>query len=108
MTNYESLQQLARMMGQDKIAEALGLSVGNFPETITQDQTQSLHRLIEHSVDELSRALLDEAILCDDVIDSDTAVQYVEDRMNFLSDVISDDQNKIIAKKFKELISGWP
>ena len=105
--NYEAMQQMARILGREELALALGVPAGKMPAELTAEQRVSLARLVDGRIDDLVRAMLEEAAACDDVVSSGTAISYLEYRLEYLSEVFSEGQRDLIRSKFEGHVSGW-
>lgn len=105
--NYEAMQQMARILGREELALALGIPAGRMPTELTAEQRVSLARLVDGRIDDLVRGMLEEAVACDDVISSSTAISYLEYRLEYLSEVLSEDQRHLIRCRFEGHVSGW-
>ena len=105
--NYEAMQQMARMLGRKELALALGIPAGKMPAELTAEQRVSLARLVDGRIDDLVRGMLEEAATCDDVVNADTAISYLDYRLEDLAEVLSEDQRHLIRSRFEGHVSGW-
>ena len=106
MPHLEALQQLARILGRERLAQRLGLQVP-LPDRLTPDQATALQSLVEEHIQDLVRAMLEEAAACDDVLDAASALAYLDDRLAFWGDLLSKGQKERIRVGFQAYASRW-
>ena len=92
----ERLLQLARLAGIDAFTERFGP-----PQSATPDAA-ALRSLVDERLDEIARALVEEAAASDDVTDAAGAQWYLEDRLATLGDLLSGEQADSVPVKFGE------
>ena len=63
MTRFEAIRQMARILGREEFAQGLGLPVDQLPHELTDEQTVALRVLAQEHIDDLVRALVEEAAL---------------------------------------------
>lgn len=97
------IPQLARILGADEITP-LGLTPG---VEATPQQLAALGRLIDWRIDQFAISMLEEAAASDDVIDPASANAYLDDRLNFFSDVLTPGQQDAIRESFSSLVKRW-
>jgi len=97
------IPQLSRILGADTV-EPLGLTPGADP---TPDQLRALERLIDRRIEQFAIALFEEAAASDDVIDRPSAMVYLDDRLDFLADVLTPGQRDAIRESFGRLVDRW-
>lgn len=85
------LAQLARLLG----VAVEGLDV------------RRLRALLDERLDRLARRLLEEAVASDDVVDAASAEAYLEDRLAFFGDVLTDEQRGRVKELFAQVPRGW-
>ena len=107
MSDWEALQQLARILGRDDFARRLGLPSGQLPPALTPEQAATVHDLTAARADDIARALLEEAAACDDVIDAASAFAYLEDRLAFLAGLLSEESRSRVREGFASVARGW-
>ena len=106
MAHLEALQQMARILGRDRLARRLGLQ-GPLPDRLTAEQIAALQSLVEEHVSDIVRAMLEEAAACDDVLDFASALAYLDDRLAFLGELLSEGQKERIRQVFRAYASRW-
>ncbi len=106
MAHRQALQQLARILGRQRLAQRLGLP-GPLPDRLTPDQVTALQALVEEHIQELVQAMLEEAAACDDVIDAASALAYLDDRLAFWESFLSEGQKERIRVGFRAYASRW-
>ncbi len=97
----ERLLQLARLIGSDAFSERFGS-----PQSAEPDAA-ALGGLIDERLDEIARALVEEAASSDDVTDAAGAASYLEDRLVTLGDLLSSAQAARLREAFAELTREW-
>ena len=97
------IPQLSRILGADEVTP-LGLTPGT---EATPEQLAALGRLIDRRIDQFAIAMLEEAAASDDVIDPASANAYLEDRLNFFSDVLTPGQREAIRESFARQVEHW-
>ena len=107
MTDPEALLQLARILGRDRLARRLGLSLGQPPPSLTPQQTTALRSQAEEHSQDIARALLGEAAACDDVTDAASALAYLEDRLAFLADLRAEEARSRVREGFSAVARRW-
>ncbi len=105
--NPEALIQLARILGRAEVYRTLGLEEGRLPADFSVEQLGALRGLIDGQIDHLARSLLEEAAACDDVINGESAMAYLEDRLAFLGELLTEAQKQKTRKGFREFASRW-
>lgn len=87
-----AVAQLARLVGRERLRQALGLPAGApFPDALNRDERESLHALVRTNTGPLARALAAEARASDDVHDHATALTYLDGRLADLHDLLPTD-----------------
>jgi hypothetical protein len=85
------LAQLARLLG----VAAEGLDVRPLPA------------LLDERLDRLARGLLEEAIASDDVVDAASAEAYLDDRLTFFGDILTEQQRGRVKEFFMAATGRW-
>lgn len=94
------LAQLARLLGAEELHRALarhgeGIDVGR------------LRAFIEERLERLARGLLEEAVASDDVVDAASAETYLEDRLAFFGELLSEGQRQRVRELYLEAVRRW-
>jgi hypothetical protein len=97
----ERLLQLARLIGHDAFSARFG------PPQSAEPDSGALSRLIDERLDEIVRALVEEAAASDDVTDAAGAASYLDDRLATLGDLLSNAQSARLRAAFAELTRDW-
>ncbi|MBI1886366.1 MAG: hypothetical protein HYS09_08680 [Chloroflexi bacterium] len=105
--NPEAFLQLARILGRDEVYRRLGLDEGAAPAALTPSQLSALQRLAGERTADIVRALLEEATSCDDVIDRPSAMVYLEDRLSFLGELLTEEQKAEVRERYGEHVAQW-
>ena len=85
------LTQLARLLGA--VVEGL--------------DAQRLRALLDERLDRLARRLLEEAVASDDVVDAASAETYLDDRLAFFGDLLSEEQRRRVKEAYMGAVRRW-
>ena len=88
----EALAQIARLLGDDRLRQASR-------EEVRASMASRFGRLVE--------GLIDEAMASDDVIDRESALAFLDDRLSFLGSLLSDDERSRLREALQEKIESW-
>jgi len=96
------LAQLARLLGAEEMHSALarrsegeGTDVGR------------LRAFLEERLERLARGLIEEAVASDDVVDAASAETYLEDRLAFFGELLSEGQRDRVRELYLEAVRRW-
>jgi hypothetical protein len=101
MPQRERLLQLARLAGIDVFTERFG------PPQSAAPESDALRSLVDERLDEIARALVEEAAASDDVTDITSAASYLEDRLATLGDILTKQQGEKLRLAFRERTKEW-
>jgi len=107
MASFEAIQQIARILGREEFAQNLGLPQDQLPSSLTNEQMSALHALVEAHIDDIMRAMLEEAAACDDVISPASALAYLDDRLASFGELLTAEQKLRVRAGFAEYASKW-
>ena len=107
MVNPEAILQIARLTGRDPFYAELGISPGEEPAELSEKQRQRLRSLIDDRFEDVVSALITEAMASDDVHDRSSALAYLSDRLEFLSDLIQPEQRDRLTAACEARVSSW-
>ena len=88
----EALAQIARLLGQDRLRVA---------------SREEVRLAIDASFQHLVDGLIAETSASDDVIDRESALVFVHDRLRFLQPLLRDDQRDRLAQSLSERFATW-
>jgi hypothetical protein len=94
------LAQLARLLGAEELHRALARE----DEGIDAGRLQAL---LEEGLERLARGLLEEAAASDDVVDAASAETYLEDRLAFFGELLSEGQRQRVRELYLEAVRRW-
>lgn len=97
----EALTQLARLIGGDEFTSRFGSPQNADPDV------DELSKLVDKHLDDITRALVAEAVSSDDVLDAPGAMAYLDDRLRTLAHVFSEEQASKIQHGFARKTEGW-
>lgn len=98
------LAQLARLLGA---GELLGASVGEGQARVEGVDLDGLRALIDERLERLARGFLEEAAASDDVLDAASAETYLEDRLAFFGELLSEEQRGRLRELFMAAARRW-
>ena len=91
--------QLARLLGRPDLLSWDVESDGG--------QRADLERAVEDGLERLVQGLLEEAAASDDVVDAASAGAFIEDRLAFLGDLLTEDQRRRLREACRRVTEGW-
>jgi hypothetical protein len=103
MTLLIRIRQLARLLGD----EALPASVSADEGALSSEQMERLRASVEASLPRLAQGLLEEAVASDDVVDTASADAFLEDRLLFLGDLLTEEQSRAIREEYRKASERW-
>jgi hypothetical protein len=96
------LAQLARLLGAEELDSVLarqgkgeGIDVGR------------LRAFLGERLERLARGLLEEAVASDDVVDAASAETYLDDRLAFFGELLSEGQRRRVRELYLEAVRRW-
>jgi hypothetical protein len=107
MGTRAAIRQLARLLGRDELYRRLGLEEGWQPGELSDEQLAGVQALVDERLEDLALALAREAMASDDVLDTGSAVLYLEDRLAFFDELLTEEQREAIRARFREVASRW-
>ena len=88
----EALSQMARLLGEAGLRGA--------PSETVED-------IVERRFEALAAGLISEAAASDDVVDRQSAMAYLEDRLAFLGELLTDEQRTRLRVVLREGVADW-
>jgi hypothetical protein len=88
----EALTQLARLLQNDRLRAA----------SIDEAQTA-----IDEKIPQLASGLLEEATASDDVLDRESALEFVRSRLAYFGTLVRDDQKALLLEDIRSRIQAW-
>jgi hypothetical protein len=107
VTQRVAIVQLARLLGRDEFYRQLSLIQGAEPSALDEERLVALRALMDERLGLLTEALAVEAVVSDDVIDAASAMVYLEDRLAFFGELLTEEQRQGVRKGFKRLVARW-
>jgi hypothetical protein len=98
------LAQLARLLGAEDLRAFLS------PHGASEIEALDIGRLrafLDERLERLARGLLEEAVASDDVVDAASAEAYLEDRLAFFGELLSEEQRGRLKELYLESVSRW-
>jgi hypothetical protein len=88
----EVLAQVARMLGDDRLRSA------------TDDAVRAA---TEAGFERLAQSLLEEIAASDDVVDRDSALSYLDSRLQFLREALAPDLSERLREAVRRQVEAW-
>ncbi|OGT25691.1 MAG: hypothetical protein A2Z17_01115 [Gammaproteobacteria bacterium RBG_16_66_13] len=107
MTGRLAIVQLARLLGKEEFYRRLPLAEGAEPSALDAERVAALRSLVDERLGILTEALAVEAVVNDDVIDAASAMVYLEDRLAFFGELLTEEQRRAVRKGFARLTKRW-
>jgi hypothetical protein len=107
MTDRLAIIQLARLLGKEEFYRRLPLAEGSEPVVLDAERLDALRSLVDERLGILTEALAVEAVVSDDVIDAASAKVYLEDRLTFFGELLTEKQRRAIRQGFARLTKPW-
>jgi len=107
MTGRLAIVQLARLLGKAEFYRHLSLAEGAEPPALDAERLAALRSLVGEQLGVLTEALAVEAVVNDDVIDAASAKVYLEDRLAFFGELLTEEQRRGVRKGFERLTKRW-
>ena len=107
MTQRVAIVQLARLLGKVEFYRRLSLAEGAEPLSLDEERLAALRALVDERLGLLMEALAVEAVVSDDVIDASSAMVYLEDRLTFFGELLTEEQRQGVRKGFGRLVARW-
>jgi len=98
------LAQLARLLGAKELHSALDRQGEGEGEGIDVGR---LRAFLGERLERLARGLLEEAVASDDVVDAASAETYLEDRLAFFGELLSEGQQRRVRELYLEAVRRW-
>jgi hypothetical protein len=90
--NPEALAQLARLLGDERLRGA---------------KTEAVRSAVEERFPALVDGLIIEATASDDVIDRDSGLAFLNERLSFFGDLISPEQRTRLLEALRAKLEAW-
>jgi hypothetical protein len=107
MSNRIAILQLSRLLGKEEFYRSLSLEEDSEPEELSGEQIARLRLLVDERLEELVRGLAAEVVASDDVTDVVSGVAYLEDRLSFFSELLTEGQKEKVRDGFASFSSRW-
>jgi hypothetical protein len=107
MTERAALVQLARLLGKEEFYRRLSLAEGVDLTALDDERLAALRSLMGERLVFLTEGLAVEAVVNDDVIDAASAKVYLEDRLTFFGELLTEEQRQAVRKGFARLTKRW-
>jgi hypothetical protein len=93
--------QLARLAGLAAFLERFGS-----PQT-AEPKPDALVSFVDEHIEAIARALVGEAAASDDITDRDGALDFLDDRLDTLGDLLTLEQGSRVRDAFREKTKAW-
>jgi hypothetical protein len=107
MNGHAAIIQLARLLGKEEFYRRLSLTEGAEPPALDEERLAALRSLVDERPELLAEGLAIEAVVNDDVVDAASAKVYLEDRLAFFEELLTEKQRRTVRKGFGRLVKRW-
>jgi hypothetical protein len=107
MSTRIAVLQLSRLLGKEEFYRRLSLDEGSEPDELSGVQIARLRLLVDKRLEELVRGLAAEVVASDDVTDVVSGVAYLEDRLSFFGELLTEGQKEKVRDGFRSFASRW-
>ncbi len=102
-----AILQLSRLLGKEEFYRWLYLDEGSEPDELSSEQMARLRLVVDERLEELVRGLAAEVVASDDVTDVVSGVAYLEDRLSFFGELLTEGQKEKVRDGFRSFSSRW-
>lgn len=104
----QAILQLCRIVGREEFLRSLALPPeATPPQSLTPQQRRRLRELCDRRLTEITEYLLAEAAANDDITSAEMANQYLEERLAFLGDLLTEAQQAKARKGYRAVTAAW-
>jgi hypothetical protein len=107
MSERVAIVQLARLLGKEEFYRRLSLAEGAEPPALDEGRLTALRSLVDERPEALVEGLAVEAVVSDDVVDATSAKVYLEDRLAFFGELLTEKQRRAVRKGFQRVTKRW-
>ena len=107
MSTRIAIIQLSRLLGKEEFYRWLYLDEGSEPDELSGEQMARLRLVVDERLEELVRGLAAEVVASDDVTDVVSGVAYLEDRLSFFGELLTEGQKEKVRDGFRSFSSRW-
>lgn len=107
MISAAAIIQLSRILGRDEFYRRLSLPKGQEGQALTPAQVALVQDLAQERLPQLADALLEEALASDDILDAAAADAYLEERLAFFAELLTEEQQKAIRRRYRRVTALW-
>ncbi|OGO07609.1 MAG: hypothetical protein A2Y61_00020 [Chloroflexi bacterium RBG_13_60_13] len=107
MNGHAAIVQLARLLGKEEFYRRLSLTEGAEPPALDEERLAALRSLVDERPEALAEGLAVEAVVSDDVVDAASAKVYLEDRLAFFGELLTEEQRRVVRAAFGRLVKRW-
>ena len=107
MSKRVAVLQLSRLLGKEEFYRWLSLDEGSEPDELSSEQMARLRLVVDERLEELVRGLAAEVVASDDVTDVVSGVAYLEDRLSFFGELLTEGQEEKVRDGFRSFSSRW-
>lgn len=107
MSTKIAIIQLSRLLGKEEFYRWLSLDEGSEPDELSSEQMARLRLVVDERLEQLVRGLAAEVVVSDDVTDVVSGVAYLEDRLSFFGELLTEGQKEKVRDGFRSFSSRW-
>ena len=107
MPSPVAITQLARIIGEP-VLDCLGVHAGDaLPGVLSPEHEDAIQQLTRQHAEHIAEALIQEALIRDDVQDTPSALVYLEDRLRFFGSLLPDEARVVVRERYREALNTW-
>jgi hypothetical protein len=107
MSTRIAIIQLSRLLGKEEFYRWLSLDEGSEPDELSSEQMARLRLAVDERLEQLVRGLAAEVVASDDVTDVVSGVAYLEDRLSFFGELLTEGQKEKVRDGFRSFSARW-
>jgi hypothetical protein len=107
MSTRIAIIQLSRLLGKEEFYRWLSLDEGSEPDELSSEQMARLRLVVDERLEQLVRGLAAEVVASDDVTDVVSGVAYLEDRLSFFGELLTEGQKEKVRDGFRSFSARW-
>ena len=105
--NSQQIVQFARILGQGDFFSCLSLAAPRDLDTLTPEQLTEVQALAARNVTKIARTLVHEAMADDTIRTSTEAEDYLQRRLDFFGELLTDQTRQQVAECYRSLTRSW-
>jgi len=105
--NSNQIVQLARILGQGDFFSCLSMAKPRDLDTLNAEQLAQVQALAARNVPKIARTLVHEAMADDSIITAADAEAYLQRRLSFFGELLTEETKQQVAEAYRSLTCHW-